>query len=205
MAADTSRSGLTIFRRFTQLNTRLTARVHDARAVSITVGWYVFHLTVVYISVRVVTPWIAGRIYTWALPFVSSANESDLGFLLSHIFAFSFIPALCAGLVDARFDCETAMFVWIIPSVILTYQCLILPAGIMQSHVAVAYHEYFAGGFAVPRYRNYGEMFALVGRNPDILRGIQQLRFTAPFYAAVAYSLSGVLRRFAIRKQVRMR
>ncbi len=179
------------------LNTCSSTLAHGRRAASIRVAWYGFHLAAVYVSARLFTPWIAGRIYAWTFPSVSSGSQSDLGFLLCHIFVLSFVPALIAGLVNAGFDCETAMLVWVIPSSILAYQCLILPVGVMQSHITVVYHEYFAGGFVVPRYRNYGELFAVVGANPDILRGIQQLRFTAPFYAAVAYSISGVSRKLA--------
>jgi hypothetical protein len=58
-----------------------------------------------------------------------------------------------------------------------------------EDHFAAAFHEYFAGGFIIPEFHSYEELFQFVAPNPDAMRGMEQLRYTAPVYAAIGYSI----------------
>lgn len=155
-------------------------------------AWYALHMTALYFSVKVCTPWIAGRIHDWILPFlVQGQTEGRLQFLLSHLFAFSFIPAFCAGLISHKYRSAVAAWVWIPPALVLLYHFLTLPTSTLQNHFAAAYHQFFSADFNLPEYRDYREMFA--GLSPDILRAAEQLRFTAPFFAGIGYSMASLL------------
>jgi hypothetical protein len=157
-------------------------------------GWYVVHLSTVYISVRWLTPFLGEQVYGW-LMHVSfrGENQSDFQFLYSHLFLLSIIPAFCAGIINRRYERKAALFVWIVPSAILAYKFCTFHVDIFQSQIAGACHEYFASNFSVPAFRNYREMFEIAGSNSDVLRGIEQLRFTAPFFASIAYAAAALL------------
>ena len=155
-------------------------------------AWYALHMTALYFSVRVCTPWIAGRVHDWILPFlVQSQKEGRLQFLVSHLFAFSFIPAFCAGLMNLKYRSAVAAWVWIPPALVLLYQFWIFPTSTLQNRFAAGYHQFFSADFNLPEYQGYREMFA--GLTPDILRAVEQLRFTAPFFAGIGYSMAGFL------------
>jgi hypothetical protein len=156
------------------------------------IGWYALHLAATYFSVKVFTPWIAGRIHDWVLPSLAQGQmDSRFQFLLSHLFALSFIPAFCAGLMNYKYKSSAAGWVWIVPTFILLYQFWTFPTSMLQNHFAAAYHQYFSADFNLPEYQGYREMFATV--SSDMLRGAEQLRFTAPFFAGIGYSISGLL------------
>jgi hypothetical protein len=157
-------------------------------------AWFALHLAVVYFSARECTPWFAGRFHDLIVPlFHPEDTVSRLQYLFSHLLAFSFVPGFLAGLASYKNRHAAAMFVWVIPASVLAYQFFTFPASIFQSRAVTAWHEYFGGGFVVPEYRDYLEMFILGARNSDMVRGMDQARFTAPFYAGVAYSLASFL------------
>jgi hypothetical protein len=54
----------------------------------------------------------------------------------------------------------------------------------------MAFHYYFAGGFAIPEAYSYRELFGMMGPGSDLLRGIRQLHTTGLFYASLGYSLA---------------
>ena len=83
---------------------------------------------------------------------------------------------------------RVALFVWVVPLVILIYKFCVFPTTAFENHFPAAFHEYFGGGFLIEEFHSYRELFQLYG-NPDMRRGMQQLNFTAPVYAAIGYSV----------------
>ena len=154
--------------------------------------WFLLHLAAVYAIVNFCTLWLAGWTRERLLPFLRQPTSSGgFEFLFSHLFAFSFIPAFFSGLMNARFRHKVAEYVWLVPTTILVYKFATFAApSVLQSHFSGAFHEYFGGGFLIPEYRDWREFWSIAGSNPDMARGMIQLKFTAPFYAGVGYSVA---------------
>lgn len=161
--------------------------------------WFLIHLVAVYAIVNFVTPGFAGWIHGRILPLLHHPSSSgSFEFFFSHIIVVSVVPAFLTGLVNAKFRHKAAEFVWIVPVAILTYRFFTFPApSVLQSRLPAAFLEYFGGGFVVPEFNNWREFWAIVGTNSDMTRGMEQVRYTAPFYAGVAYSVAAWLGRRA--------
>ncbi len=160
-------------------------------------GWqtifFVFHLAVVYSVVKFCTPWLASwvRATLLCLLQIPTSSGSRFEFLFSHLLAFSCLPAFLAGLVNARFRHKVAQFVWLVPTIILVYKfATFVPPSVLQSQFPAAFHQYFGAGFVIPEFRDWRDFWSIVGRSPDMTRGMAQLNFTAPFYAGVGYSVA---------------
>jgi hypothetical protein len=154
---------------------------------------FLLHLSAVYAIAKYGTPWLSAWTRGTLLPFLQHpTSSSGFEFLFSHILALSFIPALVAGLANARFKHKVAWFVWLVPAAILTYKFLTFPTpSVFQSQFAAAWHQYFGGGFSIADFRGSAREFLMfVGSNPGIRRGLEQLNVTAPFYAGLGYSLA---------------
>jgi hypothetical protein len=154
---------------------------------------FLLHLSAVYAIAKYGVPWLSAWTRGTLLPFLQRpTSSSSFEFLFSHIVALSLIPALIAGLANARFKHKVAWFVWLVPAAILTYMFLTFPTpSVFQSQLAAAWHEYFGGGFSIADFRGSAREFVMfVGSNPDIRRGLAQLNITAPFYAGFGYSLA---------------
>ena len=153
--------------------------------------WFLLHLAAVYAIVKFFTPSLAGWTWGTLLPLLQRPpSSSRFEFLFSHILAFSFLPALIAGLVNARFKHMAAQFVWVLPALILAYKFATFPApSVLQSQSAAAFRQYFGGGFTIRAFRDWREFWAFVATSSDMARGMAQLQYTAPFYAGVAYSV----------------
>ena len=184
------------------------------------VGWqtvrFLLHLAALYAIVLSCTSRLSGWTKEFLLPFLSvPTSSSSFEFLFSHIFAFSFIPALIAGFANAKFKHKIAQYVWLVPTVVLAYEFFAFPEPARSvldsqtpnlSRFSAAFHEYFGGGFLIGEYRNWRDFWDLVESNPDMIRGMTQLKVTAPFYAGIGYSLAAwislrfqVLQKFAER------
>jgi hypothetical protein len=159
--------------------------------------WYFLHLAAVYAIVEFCTPWLAGRTHGVLLPLLHHPSSSGrFEYFYSHLFAFSFIPGFAAGLLNARFKHKAAQFVWLVPAVILAYKLATFSApSVLQSQFSAAFHQYFGGGFIIPEFRDWRDFWSIVGSNPGMLRGMAQLKFTAPFYGGVGYGLAAWLAR----------
>ena len=153
--------------------------------------WFFPHLIAVYAIVNFFTPWLAG--WTWGklLPILQHPTSSGrFEFLFSHILAFSFVPTFLFGMINAKFKHKAAQFVWFVPAAILAYEFATFPTtSVFQSHFPAAFHQYFGGGFLIPEYHDWHEFWSIAG-SYDMTRGMAQLKFTAPFYAGVGYSLA---------------
>ena len=152
--------------------------------------WFLLHLAAVYALVKFCTPWLSGWTAGKVLPLLQHPTSSGpFQFFFSHLFGFSFFPAFLLGLINSRFKHKAAQFVWLVPTVILAYKFVTFPSpSVFTSQFSAAFHQYFAGGFllsgswAMSDMRDFG--------SPDILRGLAQIEFTAPFYAGVGYSIA---------------
>ena len=154
--------------------------------------WFLLHVAVIYAITNFCTAWLAGWTRGTLLPLLQQPTSlSGFEFLLSHIFAFSFIPAFAVGLVNSRFKHSVAQFVWLVPTVVLAYKFRTFPApSVFQSQFHPAFHQYFGGGFLIPDFQNWHDFSTIVRTNPDLMRGRAQLDFTAPFYAGIGYSVA---------------
>src|SRR5579864_3403553 len=154
--------------------------------------WFLLHLTTVYVMVKFFTAWLAGWTRGTVLPLLHlPTSSSRFEFLYSHIFALTFVPAFFAGLINARFKHRAAQFVWLVPTVILAYKFATFPAAtVFQSQFSAAFHQYFGGGFVIGEFRDWREFWNIVESNSDMMRGMAQMQYTAPFYAGVAYSVA---------------
>jgi hypothetical protein len=151
--------------------------------------WFFVHLAAVYLIVQFVTPWLAGWTHTMLVPILRSPS-GRFQFFFSHLLAFSFIPAFVSGLASARFKHRAAEFVWLVPTMILAYKFVTFPApSVFQSQLSAAFHQYFGCGFIIPDASNFHDLF-MFSANYDMMRGIAQHQFTAPFYAGIGYSLA---------------
>jgi hypothetical protein len=105
--------------------------------------------------------------------------------------AFSFVPAFLAGLINTRFKHKAAQFVWVVPAAVLAYKLIVFPVttSVLARESGTAFHYYFGGEFLIPEYHNWAEFRDIAG-SFDMMRGMAQLSFTAPFYAGVGYSLA---------------
>jgi hypothetical protein len=155
--------------------------------------WFFLHLAAAYAIVKFVTPWLAGWTHGTLLPLLTQhpTSSSRSEFLYSHLLALSFVPAFLAGLVNARFKHTAAQFVWVVPALVLAYKFATFPApSIWQSQLHAAFHQYFAGGFAIGEFRDWREFWNIYESNSDMRRGMAQVTYTAPFYAGAAYSVA---------------
>ncbi len=154
--------------------------------------WFALHLATVYVLVHFATPWLAGWTYGKLLPFLQIYTSSSVWeFQFSHVFMFSFIPALITGSVNARFKHKAALLVWIVPTAVLVYKLATFsfPHSVLyDSPSSPAWHYYFGSDFLIPRFHSWRAFWDAAGSNPDMARGMAQLTFTAPFYAGLAYS-----------------
>jgi hypothetical protein len=162
--------------------------------------WFCLHLAAVYILVKFCTPWFAGWVNRTLLPSLGyGASSSSLFLLFSHLFAFACIPAFIAGLVNAKFRHKTAELVWVVPAVVLVYELIAFQgtSSVLDQNRFLAFHYYFGGAFLLPDAHTYGwgskAYWEAVGSSPDVGRALAQLKFAAPFYAGIAYSLASWL------------
>ncbi len=156
---------------------------------------YGSHLAAVYAIVHTTTLWLAGLVHQTLLPMLQGRPPavSLIQFEFSHLFAFSFFPAMIVAFAYAQwYPHRVSLFVWVVPLAILVYKFCVFPSPAFADHFAAAFHEYFEGGFLIGEFHSFKELFQLAA-GVDIQRGMQQLDFTAPFYAGVGYSFGAFL------------
>ena len=158
------------------------------------VAWFMVHLALVYLIATDLTPWLGGWVQRSLLPELGwPKSVSGFQFLFSHLLVLSFVPAFVTGLANVRLRQKVVAYVWLVPGVLLGYKLVTFPTTSVfqsfQSHASSALHQYFGGGFLIPDFRNWQEFWSTTV-NADAMRGMEQLHFTAPFYAGVAYSIA---------------
>lgn len=153
-------------------------------------GAFLVHTFAVYLCALHFFPFLAGRLFILAAPFLHSSGLSTGDLYLRHLEFVSIVPALFVGFLAVRQPNSPAIWVWTIPTLVLLFeiiryhgaQCSVL-LGCSGSTL-----RYF---FEVQRYMP--TMVNLPESDPS--RVLVQMTVTAPFYSAVAYSLGAVARR----------
>jgi hypothetical protein len=155
------------------------------------------HLVAVYAIVKIITTWLAGFVHGWLLPVLQQHPPSVSGFqfAFTHLLAFSSFPAFLLAFLYAHwYRHNVACFVWIVPLAIIAYKIISFHSGASvlsanDDQFAAAFRHYFSGNFAISEFHSYRELFQMAASNPDMTRGIDQYRYTAPLYAAIGYSI----------------
>ena len=140
--------------------------------------WFGLHLAAVYVIVKFCTPWLAGWTRGTLLPLLQLPVTSKRSeFLVSHLFALSFVPAFLAGFINARFRQKAAQFACLVPAAILAYKFATFPApSAFQSQFAAAVYQYFGGGFVIPELGDWRDLSR--ADIDTITRGMAQLGTT---------------------------
>jgi hypothetical protein len=157
---------------------------------------FALHLAAVYFISYYGTMWFAAAMWNTVLP-VLQRHPPTVGafqFTYSHVFIWSFVPCILIGFLYSQwFRHRVALLVWLVPLAVLAFKFFTFRTSVFESRWAGAFHEYFAGGFVIPEFHSYEEMFQIARSNPDMLRGLEQIRFTGRFYGAVGYALGALL------------
>jgi hypothetical protein len=147
------------------------------------------HLAVIYLIPYLCSLWLAGRFQDWIIPLLEPGyRENAFSLLFSYLFAFTFTPALMVGLLNGRYKQKIALFACMVPAIVLSYKFVTFPATVFENHFQAAFHHYFAREFLIGNIQNHDQLFALFGNNPDMVRGLDQLKVTGPFYSGLGYS-----------------
>jgi hypothetical protein len=150
---------------------------------------FALHLAVVYLIAEFCVAWLGGFVFGRLLPLLGTpSSDSSFGFLFSHLLILSSVCGLVGGIVTAKYRHRVALYVWIVPVAILIYKFVTFPSTLFENHFAAAFHHYFDGGFSIPEFHNYRDLFQ--NFNSDSARGLDQLQTAAPAYVAIAYGLA---------------
>ena len=157
-----------------------------------TIFQFLLHLAVVYLLAQFAVMWLAAQVHNVILPLLRlPSSEGRFEFAFNHLLLFSLLCGLFSGVIAATENHRPAHFVWIVPAIVLVYKFTTYPASVFENHTAVAFHHYLGGGFLIPEFHSYQEMFA--GWNSDYARGLDQTRFTAPLYVSIAYACASLV------------
>jgi hypothetical protein len=150
---------------------------------------FFLNLVAVYLLAEFVVMWLAGVFHNSILPLLKMpSGESLFAFAFNHLLLFSLLCGMSAGIVAAKYNYRAAQWVWVVPTLILTFKFATFPSSLFESRLSVAFHHFVAGGFLIPNFHNYSEMFA--GWSSDYAKGIDQVRFTAPVYVSLGYGFA---------------
>lgn len=159
--------------------------------------WFIPHTALVYAIAKYLPIQLAAWIRNTLLPLLQHPTSAgSFEFLFSHLLAFTFIPASLVGLINVRLRHKAAAFVWIVPAFVLIYKIVTFPAlSVLQSQQGAAFHHCFGGNFLIPEFRDWRDFWNIAETNPDMMRGMDQLQFTGPFYVSIGYSLAALVSR----------
>jgi hypothetical protein len=163
----------------------------------------ILHVAAIYVLARLFTPWLLGVTFDRVLPVLLGhpLGGNPLQFFFSNLLAFSILPGLVAGFVNAKlFGSRVICFVWLVPAAVLFFLFVftgpgMYPTMLWDSDFRQAFHYFFGAGFRiVGEYHNYRDLPTLMSQNvKEVLRGYAQLRGTVPAYVGVGYSLGAGL------------
>jgi hypothetical protein len=86
-----------------------------------------------------------------------------------------------------------------VPALVLVFELIAFQgtSSVLDQNRFSAFHYYFGSTFLFPDAHTYGwgskAYWEAVGSSPDVGRALAQLKFTAPLYASLAYSLASWL------------
>ena len=147
---------------------------------------FLMHLAAVYLVANFLVLPLTAQFHDRILPLLGMPpGESRFQFAFNHLLLFGVVCGLCSGIIVAGYNHCAAQFVWTVPVAILAFKFINFPSSLFSNHFTLAFHHYLAGGFLIPEFHSYREMFA--GWSPDYERGLDQVRFTLPVYVSIAY------------------
>jgi hypothetical protein len=155
----------------------LPVNENSGKSLGLTFLQFFLHSAMVYLVTNFAVLWLSAQFHNWILPLLGMpSSESRFAFAFNHLLLFSVLCGLLSGVIVATYNHRGAEFVWIVPAIILAYKFETFPARLLENHFVLAFHHYYAGGFLIPEFHNYHEMFA--NYSSDYERGLDQFRFT---------------------------
>jgi hypothetical protein len=151
---------------------------------------FLMHLVTLYFVAIVCCPICGLVIYRIS---GAAGQVSPAEFLFSHLFALSFVLGFISGLGNIKSKSRAAIFVCIVPIVILGYVFFTFPTSILEDHLSAFARHYFVNGFLIPEFQSNRDLFQTMMTNSDARRGVDQLWVTAPVYSGVAYSVAAYI------------
>ena len=167
------------------------------------------HLAAVYAIARICTPWLLEVTHDDILPLLTG-RPARVGFhfFFAHQFAFSIVPGLIAGFLNARLlHHGIARLAWVIPVLVLAIVFVftapgMYPTMIFQSDFRGAIHWFFGGDSRLPEYATYPELWKDKPNVIVMLGMYRQFRLVVPVYVGVAYSFGACLSLYLSRLRV---
>ena len=164
----------------------------------------ILHLVAIYGVARICPPLLSNFFHDVVYPVLlrRPPGGGSWQFFFSHLFVFSFLPALIVGFVNSQWlPHRIARFVWTIPMTMLIV-VFVLSAStgtglFVENNIQQAFYYFFGGNFVIPgEYHAKRELVKGFLHNPDFLRGLEQFKFTVPMYVGLAYSIGARLSAF---------
>ena len=164
----------------------------------------ILHLVAIYGVARICPPLLSNFVHDVVYPVLlrRPPGSSSWQFFFSHLFVFSFLPALIAGFVNSKWlPHKIARFVWTIPTTILIVVFVLSASAgnglFVENDIQQAFYNFFGGNFVIPgEYHATRELLKDFLHNPDLLRGFEQFKITVPMYVGLAYSVGARLSPF---------
>ncbi len=152
------------------MESAVSADVARAVANRYALGWKILgfplHLAVVYLIAKFGVVWLAALIYNTVRPALHMpSSDGHFQFVFSHLLLLSTVCGFAGGLVTAKYNHRIAHCVWIVPLAVLVYKFSTFPSGVFENQCAVAFHHYLGGGFLIPEFHTYQEMFSMARTN----------------------------------------
>lgn len=147
-------------------------------------GLFLVHTFAVYVCALFFSPRLVATWFNVIAPFFHvEASTWSADWYLHHLVVVSAVPAMIVGYINVRHPESLAPWVWVVPSLLLGYKLLTYHAsGSALNESSLSGLAYlFDTQLAMPTFRN---PFA-----GDPARVLAQMNITAPFCAAVSYSL----------------
>lgn len=178
----------------------------NKRSFASEVIYLAIHVVVIYLIAEEGAPFLGSWIYHHIFLSFGFRPGTVSEFEATHLFLLNAAVALPAGFCNYRSRHIGAFWVWLIPTAILAFQIFTFHNSLSlfaSNRWTTTFNYYFNANHVVigeiaRDFRNMRDMF----NNPDFVRFIEQYRFTAPFYAGIAYSLGAFISNQGYRSRV---
>ena len=159
--------------------------------------YFSIHIVVIYAIATYGSVFLGSWIYHHVFPSFGIRPGTVTEFEATHLFLLNAAIALPAGFFNYRSRHIGAFWVWLIPMAILGFQIFTYHNSLSifsSNRWTTAFNYYFSSsnlriGEIAHDYSNMRSMLD----NYDFFRFIEQYRFTAPFYAGIAYSFGAFI------------
>jgi hypothetical protein len=165
------------------------------------IGTFALHTTIAALCGIHFGPWLLSRWFVWIVPLlgISSGGVPSADQWLQHLELVSIIPALVVGYVVSRYFEKSSSWVWILPTIILSYKL----STFTDPHASVFASDHWAGFsyyFLIQQHMPTLNDFGFSGSDP--IRVAAQMTVVAPFYSGVAYSIGALLRKYKVTNRI---